>query len=180
MKAAEQHIWLTGRKVRLRAMEPEDLDVIYRIENLTEFWRFGTANVPYSKYAVRRFIAESRNDLFADGQLRLMIERLDTGETAGCIDLMSFSPLHHRAEVGLLVLPEHQRYGLGCEALTVMCDYSRSFLQLRQLYAYVSVVNLPAVGLFASCGFTCVSILPDWLFDNKEYVGAHFFQKIFS
>lgn len=175
-----RHTWLTGDKICLRAMEPEDLAVIHRIENLTDFWRFGTSNVPYSKYAVRQFIAESRNDLFIDGQLRLMIERLGTAETLGCIDLASFSPLHHRAEVGLLILPEHQRCGWAREALDLLCDYSHSFLQLHQLYAYVSVANLPAVGLFRSCGFTCVSTLSDWVADTHKYVDAYLFQKIFS
>ena len=33
--------------VRLRAMEPEDLDALYRIENDRDVWDVGENNVPY-------------------------------------------------------------------------------------------------------------------------------------
>lgn len=36
--------------IHLRAIEPEDLDVLYNIENDTEVWNVSTTNVPYSRY----------------------------------------------------------------------------------------------------------------------------------
>ena len=38
--------------VRLRAMEPEDLDTLYQMENDVEIWNVGTTNVPYSRYVL--------------------------------------------------------------------------------------------------------------------------------
>ena len=38
--------------IRLRAIEPEDLDLLYRIENDRELWNVGTTNVPYSRYTL--------------------------------------------------------------------------------------------------------------------------------
>ena len=35
--------------IRLRAIEPEDLDLLYLIENDTRLWNVGTTNVPYSR-----------------------------------------------------------------------------------------------------------------------------------
>ena len=32
--------------VKLRAMEPEDLDLLYQIENDSSIWHVGTNNVP--------------------------------------------------------------------------------------------------------------------------------------
>lgn len=161
-------------------MEPEDLDLIYQIENMTEFWRMGAANVPYSRYAIHRFIAENRNNLFADGQLRLMIEKKDTRETVGCIDLTAFEPLHRRAETGLLILPKFQHRGLGHNALSVLCHYAHSFLQLHQLYAYVAVTNTPAIRLFSSCSFRSIGTLPDWICHEETFRPVHLFQRIFS
>ena len=40
--------------ITLRALEPEDLDALYAIENDTEIWDVGHTNVPYSKYAVHK------------------------------------------------------------------------------------------------------------------------------
>ena len=43
--------------VRLRAMEPEDLDALYRIENDRDVWDVGENNVPYSRYILHDYIA---------------------------------------------------------------------------------------------------------------------------
>ena len=37
-------------KVVLRALEPEDLDLLYGIENNPEVWDVSPTNVPYSRY----------------------------------------------------------------------------------------------------------------------------------
>ena len=59
--------------VSLRTPEPEDLEVMLSFENDAALWELGTATGPYSRYQMKRYIAESQNDLYADGQLRLMI-----------------------------------------------------------------------------------------------------------
>ena len=40
--------------VELRAMEPEDLDTLYTIENDKSMWDVGTTNVPYSKFVLHQ------------------------------------------------------------------------------------------------------------------------------
>ena len=35
--------------VKLRALEPEDIDVLYSIENNKELWKYSNRNEPYSK-----------------------------------------------------------------------------------------------------------------------------------
>ena len=35
--------------IHLRALEPEDLDMLYQIENNRELWSVGVTNVPYSR-----------------------------------------------------------------------------------------------------------------------------------
>ena len=76
--------------VRLRAMEPEDLDLLYRIENDADLWAVGTTNVPYSRYTLHDYIATSADDIFADRQLRLIIETSHpTPLTVGIADLIN-------------------------------------------------------------------------------------------
>ena len=62
------------RSVRLRAMEPEDLDLLYRIENDQELWCLGSTNVPYSRYTLHDYVANSTGDIYSDKQVRLIIE----------------------------------------------------------------------------------------------------------
>ena len=52
-------------RVRLRAMEPEDLDILYRIENDMSLWDVGNTNVPYSRYALHDYIAHASHDIYA-------------------------------------------------------------------------------------------------------------------
>ena len=54
--------------ISLRAPEPEDLEVMLSFENDAALWELGTATGPYSRYQMKRYIAESQNDLYADGQ----------------------------------------------------------------------------------------------------------------
>ena len=49
--------------VRLRAMEPEDLDFLYAMENDKEVWDVGCTNVPYSRYVLHDYIANASNDI---------------------------------------------------------------------------------------------------------------------
>ena len=88
--------------VSLRAPEPEDLEVMLSFENDAALWELGTATGPYSRYQMKRYIAESQNDLYADGQLRLMIVCEEQG-VAGIVDVFSFDARHNRAEVGIVV-----------------------------------------------------------------------------
>ena len=98
--------------VRLRALEPEDLDFLYRIENDEALWDCGTTNVPYSRQVLREYILSARNDIYADGQVRLMAEN-EAGEVVGIGDFVNFDPRHQRAEIGLVVPVEYRRRGYG-------------------------------------------------------------------
>ena len=77
-------------KVNLRAMEPEDLDLLYRIENDHELWSLGSTNVPYSRYALHEYMANSTGDIYTDKQVRLIIENEDR-VTVGLADLTNSS-----------------------------------------------------------------------------------------
>ena len=55
--------------IRLRAIEPEDLDLLYRIENDTQLWNVGATNVPYSRFLLHGFISSSTGDIYTDKQL---------------------------------------------------------------------------------------------------------------
>lgn len=44
--------------VRLRALEPEDIDVLYKWENDTRIWKMSNTVAPFSKYVLRRFIED--------------------------------------------------------------------------------------------------------------------------
>ena len=158
-------------KIKLRAIEPEDLDLLYKIENDTRLWNVGSTNVPYSRYTLHDYIANSSDDIYADRQLRLIIE-LEEGRTVGIIDLMNFSPQHLRAEVGIVILDSERRKGYALAALYQLCDYAQRVLHLHQLYGIIAHENEAALQLFEKAGFQQQSVLHEWLFDGKNYRDA--------
>ena len=112
----------TTPEIRLRALEPEDLDLLYRIENDMKLWNVGTTNVPYSRYTLHDYIATASNDIYVDRQVRMMVENL-SGETVGIVDLVNFDPNNCRAEVGLIILNAFRRRGYGSSALYQEQDF---------------------------------------------------------
>ncbi len=162
--------------IRLRAIEPEDLDLLYGIENDTRLWNVGTTNVPYSRYTLHDYIATSADDIYADRQLRLIVETED-GKTVGIADLMHFDPQHLRAEAGIVIMDAFRRKGFGTAAIDALGDYALRVLHLHQLYAVVAVDNQPAVALFKKAGFQQQALLKGWLHEEHSYVDAVLMQR---
>lgn len=148
--------------VKLRAPEPEDLEVMLRFENSTDVWEMSNTTGPYSRFQLKQYIEQSQNDLFADRQLRLMIENEDR-QVVGIIDVCYFDPLHNRAEVGIIVDKAFRKHGIGCAALTILEEHCFHYLGIHQLFAYIAIENLPCRKLFASCGYKESAVLKDWM-----------------
>jgi diamine N-acetyltransferase len=163
-------------KILLRAMEPEDLDVLYQIENDTSLWDVGTVNVPYSRYVLRDYISNASGDAYADGQVRLMIENAE-GEVVGVVDLVNFDARNRKAEVGVVIQKPYRRRGYATEALGALEDYARRVLHIHQLYAFVDGSNKGSLSLFIKRGYQKTAELPDWLYDGETYHQAVLFTK---
>lgn len=162
--------------VYLRAVEPEDLDALYDIENDTDIWDKGVTNVPYSKYVLHEYIASAKNDIYTDRQVRLMIED-EQRNTVGIIDVIDFDPKNMKAEIGIVIKRRHRKRGLAQASLLKISDYALSHLHLHQIYAVTDIRNENAVKLFEKCGFSKSAPLKDWLFDGKEYHDAMVMQR---
>ncbi|MBP5220852.1 MAG: GNAT family N-acetyltransferase [Bacteroidaceae bacterium] len=150
---------------------------MYLIENDTELWPCGQTSVPFSHYALKQYIAECTNDFFHDRQLRLVIETAE-GTSVGFVDLQNYEPLHHRAEVGIVVVPEQQSKGLATEALRLLVGYVSKHLGIHQLYALVPEGNAASKALFKKCGYIETATLQDWLRSPKGWQSVVVYQLI--
>lgn len=163
-------------QVTLRAIEPEDLDLLYQIENDRQLWHVGATNVPYSRYTLHDYIATSADDIYADRQVRLIVENAEH-QTVGICDIIRFEPQHLRAEAGIVIMKPHRQHGYAEAAIRQLADYARSVLHLHQLYAVVAADNEPALKLFRKAGFAHETQLTDWLFDGHNYADAVMMQR---
>ena len=171
-------MFLQSDILHLRAPELTDLDFLFHIENDTRLWGVSACKTPYSRYQLQTYIENNAHDLYADKQVRLMIEA--GGVVVGAIDLFDFSPADHRAEVGIVIDSSCRERGYGREALALLCHYAEHVLDLHQLYAHIFEDNTSARRLFASCGFSEVATLKDWAFADKKYRAVCLCQRFFE
>lgn len=170
--------YLSGNDIYLRAIEPEDLEILYQWENDSTIWIYGCTLAPFSKFNLREYIQNSCYDIYQTKQLRLMITLKSTNETIGMIDLFDIDPHHERGAVGIFIATEYRGKGFGKEALKVLCEYAFSFLHLHQLYAHVLEDNENSLKLFSTNGFTTCGLLTEWIKAENEYKNVIIMQRI--
>lgn len=171
-----EQTFLTNDRIYLRAAEPEDLDILYEMENDPSMWDISNFTVPYSRYVLRQYIEVSQCDVFADKQLRLMIMSQSDHCVLGTIDITDFVPLHLRGEVGIAIHRKYRQQGYAVDALKLLCQYAFGFLSFTQLYAHVATDNEVCINLFTSCGFVQCGLLKSWIQVEGCYKDAALFQ----
>ena len=155
--------YLSNDLIRLRAIEPTDIDLLFAWENDPEIWEVSHTLVPYSKYILALYIKNADKDIFESRQLRLMIDTLN-GKTVGAIDLFDFDPYHLRAGIGLLIHAREDRSrGFASSALSLMIPYCFGKLNIHQLYANVEPDNRISLSLFEKHGFKNCGTKKEWL-----------------
>ena len=170
---------LKNETILLRALEPEDLDFLYRWENEAELWQHGSTLTPYSRFALRDYLSNAlEEDIFQSRQLRLMIVEISSQQPVGTIDVYDFDPTHLRAGVGILIDKNFRRKGLGLQALQLMHEYAFRVLLLHQLYAYVPKDNTRSCQLFRKSGYEESGLLKSWLKTANGYSDVYFMQCI--
>ena len=163
----------------LRAPEPEDLDILFNMENDTALWMVSGNAVPYSRYQIKRYIEQSQHDFYTDRQVRFMIVRQADGVVLGSVDLTDIDPYNGRAEIGIALLSEYRGQGIASAALKIVAGYSKSVLRLRQLFCLVPKDNEESIKLFANNGFDKSGQLKDWLVKDESYSDVVVLQKFF-
>lgn len=162
--------------ILLRAVEPEDLDLLYSWENDPKLWIHGCTRSPYSKYAIRQYIANMQ-DIYESKQLRLMIQEKARHQSVGIIDLYDFDIHNSRIALGILIAQQHKRKAYAYKAIKLIEKYVFDYLNIHQIYAYVSESNEPSVRLFEKCAYKKSALLIDWTKQNNDFENVFLFQK---
>jgi diamine N-acetyltransferase len=160
---------LNDNTIALRALEPTDLDTLYRWENDTALWVVSDTVAPYSRESLWHYLEEYTGDIYSQRQLRLMITMDGDGTPVGTVDFLNFDPLNNRAELGLFIQREYRGRGLGLRALELLTAYAREHIGLRQLYVYIAVDNVVCLKLFENYGYRRVGTLQSWVKRGTVY-----------
>ncbi|MBQ1980795.1 MAG: GNAT family N-acetyltransferase [Alistipes sp.] len=161
---------------RLRALEPEDIELMYGWENDMQIWRVSGTVAPFSRHVLSRLIEEQQFDIYATRQMRLVIEH--DGQAVGAVDLFEFDPHNRRAGVGIIVDSQHRAQGLGYDALKALEQYARQTLHLHQLWCSVTIDNEASLKLFRKAGYVECGLRREWILTSDGALDEILMQKI--
>lgn len=160
---------LTGSKIHLRALESEDLDFLFTVENDISFWEISSTQTPFSRQILQQYLENAHLDIYEAKQLRLIIADNKTNKSLGIIDLFDFNPQHKRAGVGILIIKDEQQKGYASEALNLLISYSFNQLNLHQLFANITIDNKNSIQLFKKQDFIQIGIKKEWIYSQGKF-----------
>ncbi len=169
---------LKGKHIKLRALEPQDADLLFNWENDYELWRVSDTFKPFSKNIIKTYIDNESLDIFQTKQIRLMVDLINTEQTIGMIDMFDYDPFHNRAGIGIMIHKNFRTNGFASDALNILCNYAFKHLNIHQLYCSISKNNTPSLKLFEKLNFIKIGTKKDWVFNGKNYEDVFVFQKI--
>ncbi len=171
---------MRSENLKLRALEPADVDLLFRWENDTSIWHLSNTLEPFSRFAIEQYVLNNAGDIFATRQLRLMIDLISESpeRSIGCVDLFDFDPSNMRAGIGIMIVEEERKKGYASEALDLMIEYAFNFLRLHQIYSNVIAENTASLELFRKKAFMVVGIKKEWLRSANAWSDEYLLQLI--
>ena len=167
---------LTGDNIHLRALELEDLDFLFTVENDISFWEISSTQTPFSRHILQQYLENAHLDIYEAKQLRLIIAENKTNKRLGIIDLFDFNPQHKRAGIGILIIEDEQQKGYASEALNLLIDYSFNQLNLHQIFANITTDNKNSIQLFKKYKFTEIGTKKEWIYSQGKFKDEVLFQ----
>jgi len=156
-------MFLFSKKIFLRALEPSDVELLYKWENDPEIWKISQTVTPYSKYTLKQFVDSAQEDITSAKQVRFMISLIDTKQTVGILDIFDIDFLNSRAGMGILIDKNCRNQDIGTEAVLLALDYLFNTLHLHQMYCNITNNNIISMKLFTKCGFSVIGVKKEWI-----------------
>lgn len=159
---------LYGEKVMLRAMEPEDMEMLRDMVNDPEIERMiGGWSFPVSKTGqmqwYERVVGDQRN-------LRFVIEIQKTGEAIGLITLTDIDWKNRTAFHGIKLRSDAPKgQGYATDAVMTLEWYAFEQLQLRRIDGACLVYNEASQRLYEKCGVKVEGIRRCAVFKDGQY-----------
>jgi diamine N-acetyltransferase len=172
---------MKSQEISLRALEPSDIDLLYKWENDRSLWHLSNTVTPYSRFVLEQYILSSHQDIYTNKQLRLMIDIKTEKKktlTAGSIDIFDFDPVNKRAGVGILLDIKFRGKGYASMALSEIIDYCFRVLTLHQLFCNISSDNKISLNLFKKYNFKIIGLKKDWVLKDGKWLDEYMLQFI--
>lgn len=158
-----------GTSIMLREFMQSDLDEMCKWKSDPESTRYlsDTFTVPQTWEQSANFL-----DSILSGKnpgVHLVIANLMTGEYLGQCDLMNITSYSHKAEMAIVLEPEHRGKGYASEAIDLLLELAFDHMNLNRIYLRVFAENQPAIKCYDRCGFVREGVLRQDYYSYGEY-----------
>ena len=159
---------IVGKRIRLRAIEPEDLALMVKWRNDPKVYQYFYEHEPLSLHMQKAWF---ENFLRKTDEKTWIIEVIETGEHIGMVGITSIDWRNRRAEYGrLLIYPEkYHKGGYGAETEALVLRYVFDHMNMNRFECEVFVSNENVIGLHKASGFKIEGILRQYVFKNGHY-----------
>lgn len=166
---------MEDKKIKLRPVEPIDLELLYQWENDPDNWIISGTTTPYSKNTLKNYLF-SIQDIYHDKQLRLIITAND--KEVGVLDLFEYDQKNSRVGIGILIDKKHRSQGFGKKAIKKAIKYCFETLFVHQVYCNIMISNPNSIKLFLSLGFELCGEKKDWIQTPQGWINENTYQLI--
>lgn len=158
-------------RLRLRAFEPADLDVVAAMQadpEVVRFLEWGPRTKDEAAESLRKKIAATA--IRGEGDvLSLAVTLPHSGELVGDVVLAFVSGTHLRGEIGFVVRPDHGGRGYTTEAARVLLRIAFVELELHKVMGHVESRNLASARVLEKLGMRREAHLVENVFVKDEW-----------
>ena len=159
---------LEGTLVRLRPLEPADLEREYRWINDREVTRYLAARYPIAMEQEERWLRELPANDFTHG-VRLAIETKD-GLHIGNLDLHQPNAEDRKAGLGIMIGDkDYWSNGYGTDAIVTLLRFGFEQMNLHRVWLHVFEFNERAIACYQKCGFQIEGRLRQHRYSEGRY-----------
>ena len=163
---------LTGKKVILDVIDPEDIEWMRLQRNMPEMRQYFREWKEISKSQQEWWYKDRGNNTNPNHvYFKIMAinpEKKNQTKLVGCCGLHYVDWRLRAAEFGIFLSKEARGFGVGKEALWMLCDYGFREMNLHKIWCEV-YDNNTSVELYRKLGFVDDGVLRDNYFNNGRY-----------
>jgi RimJ/RimL family protein N-acetyltransferase len=158
---------ILGKKIKLRAIEEDDLEKLHEWANEPEIWNMLVGwHFPYSRFSQKQWF------LSLDKNLTHKVFAIETIEIK-LIGTASFCDIdwkNNHAAIGLIIGAKEDRgKGIGSDVLMAMARYAFEELNFERLDTEIIEYNTPSMRCFEKCGWKEEGRRRHWFFRRGRY-----------
>lgn len=159
---------LTGERVTLRPVRPEDLALLYALRVDLDTWGDTTDTAPFPM--TFEAYKQSATDPALTPEKGAKWSAEVGGALVGRAGMFAFDDLSRNAEVGLALAPDARGKGYGREILRLLLDFGFTHRNLHRIWLECSAANERAVRAYAAAGFVEEGRLREHAWIDGAYV----------